>query len=290
MVVAADLNDPQVQTAIERLGAAIVADPDLGTFIPQTSPSGDLAVILAPVPGAPSGRAAFRAIERLRHEHIPAAFSGVPAQVAVGGLSAGYLDFNGVVDTYLPISFGLILCVSFILLLVVFRSIVIPIKAIIMNLLSVGAAYGLMVLVFQKGVGADLLGFQQTETIAVWLPLVLFAILFGLSMDYHVFMLSRIRERYDQTRNNAESVAYGLRLRTSLNGCAHHRCGAHHRGCLQWVRRGRYGGEPTGRVRAGRRRAARRDAGTWDTRAGKYATRRDAGTWDTRAGKYATLG
>ena len=210
------MNDSQVQTAIERLGAAIVADPDLGTFIPQTSPSGDLAVILAPVPGAPSGRAAFRAIERLRYEHIPAAFSGVPAQVAVGGLSAGYLDFNGVVDTYLPISFGLILRVSFILLLVVFRSIVIPIKAIIMNLLSVGAAYGLMVLVFQKGVGADLLGFQQTETMGVWLPLVLFAILFGLSMDYHVFMLSRIRERYDQTRNNAESVAYGLRSTAAL--------------------------------------------------------------------------
>ena len=184
VVVAADLNDPQVQIAIERLGAAILADPDLGTFIPQTSPSGDLAVILAPVPGAPSGRAAFRAIERLRDQHIPTAFSGVPAQVAVGGLSARYLDFNGVVDTYLPISFG--------------------------------AAYGLMVLVFQKGVGADLLGFQQIETIDVWLPLVLFAILFGLSMDYHVFMLSRIRERYDQTRNNAESVAYGLRSTAAL--------------------------------------------------------------------------
>ena len=85
-----------------------------------------------------------------------------------------------------------------------------------MNLLSVGAAYGLMVLVFQKGVGADLLGFQQTETIDVWLPLVLFAVLFGLSMDYHVFMLSRIRERYDQTQNNTESVAYGLRSTAAL--------------------------------------------------------------------------
>ena len=121
------------------------------------------------------------------------------------------MDFNGVVDTYTPISFGLILGTSFILLLVVFRSIVIPIKAIIMNLLSVGAAYGLMVLVFQKGIGADILGLQRTETIDAWLPLVLFAVLFGLSMDYHVFMLSRIRERYDQTKNNAESVAYGLR-------------------------------------------------------------------------------
>ena len=85
-----------------------------------------------------------------------------------------------------------------------------------MNLLSVGAAYGLMVLVFQRGVGADLFGFQQVETIEAWLPLILFAILFGLSMDYHVFMLSRIRERYDQTHDNAGSVAYGLRSTASL--------------------------------------------------------------------------
>ena len=217
VVIDGDVNDPQVQAAIGRLGEAIVADPDLGTSIQQANPSGDLGVLLVPMPGAPSGSAAFGALERLRNDYIPAAFSGVPGVVVVvGGLSAGYLDFNGVVDTYMPISFGLILGVSFILLLIVFRSIVIPIKAIIMNLLSVGAAYGLMVLVFQKGVGADFLGFQQTETIDVWLPLVLFAVLFGLSMDYHVFMLSRIRERYDQTQNNTESVAYGLRSTAAL--------------------------------------------------------------------------
>ena len=126
------------------------------------------------------------------------------------------MDFNERLTTYLPIIFAFILGVSFVLLLVVFRSIIIPIKAIIMNLLSVGAAYGLMVLVFQKGVGADIFGFQQIDTIQAWLPLVLFAILFGLSMDYHVFMLSHIRERYDQTHDNAESVAYGLRSTSSL--------------------------------------------------------------------------
>ena len=216
VVIDGNVNDPQVQAGIARLGQAIMDDPELGTFIPQASPSGDLGLMLVPVPGAPSGSAAFGALERLRNEYIPAAVAGAPATVVVGGLSAGYLDFNGVVGTYMPISFALILGVSVFLLLIVFRSIVIPIKAIIMNLLSVGAAYGLMVLVFQKGVGADLLGFQQTETIDVWLPLVLFAILFGLSMDYHVFMLSRIRERYDQTQNNAESVAYGLRSTASL--------------------------------------------------------------------------
>ena len=217
IVIDGDVNDPQVQAGIAQLEESIEADPDLGTSILQASPSGDLGLLLVPVPGAPSGSAAFSALERLRNDYIPAAFSGVPGVVVVvGGLSAGYLDFNGVVDTYMPISFALILGVSFVLLLIVFRSIVIPIKAIIMNLLSVGAAYGLMVLVFQKGVGADIFGFQQTETIDVWLPLVLFAVLFGLSMDYHVFMLSRIRERYDQTQNNTESVAYGLRSTAAL--------------------------------------------------------------------------
>ena len=217
IVIDGDVNDPQVQVGIAQLEESIEADPDLGTSILQASPSGDLGLLLVPVPGAPSGSAAFSALERLRNDYIPAAFSGVPGVVVVvGGLSAGYLDFNGVVDTYMPISFALILGVSFVLLLIVFRSIVIPIKAIIMNLLSVGAAYGLMVLVFQKGVGADIFGFQQTETIDVWLPLVLFAVLFGLSMDYHVFMLSRIRERYDQTQNNTESVAYGLRSTAAL--------------------------------------------------------------------------
>ena len=216
IVIDGDLNDPQVQAGIAQLGEAIESDPDLGTYVPQTSPSGDLGLLLVPVPGAPSGSAAFGAVERLRDDYVPAAFNGVPATVLVGGLSAEFLDFNGVVATYTPISFGLILAVSFILLLIVFRSIVIPVKAIIMNLLSVGTAYGLMVVVFQKGIGADLFGFQQTETIDVWIPLVLFAVLFGLSMDYHVFMLSRIRERFDQTQNNAESVAYGLRSTAGL--------------------------------------------------------------------------
>ena len=216
IVIDGDLNDPQVQAGIAQLGEAIESDPDLGTFVPQTSPSGGLALLLVPVPGAPSGSAAFGAVERLRDDYVPAAFNGVPATVLVGGLSAEFLDFNGVVATYTPISFGLILAVSFILLLIVFRSIVIPVKAIIMNLLSVGTAYGLMVVVFQKGIGADLFGFQQTETIDVWIPLVLFAVLFGLSMDYHVFMLSRIRERFDQTQNNVESVAYGLRSTAGL--------------------------------------------------------------------------
>jgi RND superfamily putative drug exporter len=110
-----------------------------------------------------------------------------------------------------------VLGLSFLLLTVVFRSLVVPAKAIVMNLLSVGAAYGLIVLVFQKGgpaIGgsiADLFGFVQVDAIEAWLPLFLFSILFGLSMDYHVFLLTRIREQYDKTGDNAASVAYGLR-------------------------------------------------------------------------------
>ena len=109
-----------------------------------------------------------------------------------------------------------VLGLSFVILLLVFRSIVVPVKAMIMNLLSVGAAYGLMVLVFQHGVGANLLGFQQVEKIEAWVPLFMFAILFGLSMDYHVFLLTRIKERFDQTGDNGESVAYGVRTTAGL--------------------------------------------------------------------------
>ena len=100
--------------------------------------------------------------------------------------------------------------------MLVFRSIVIPVKAVFMNLLSVGATYGILVLVFQKNVGRELLGFQHAEVIDVWIPLFLFTILFGLSMDYHVFLLSRVRERYDQTGNNAEAVVIGLRETTGI--------------------------------------------------------------------------
>ena len=225
------VDDPVVTEALQKIRQAVESDPALIAALLQSNPAilndpsaaalptnthGNLTIIEIPVPGAPSGAEAFDLIHRLRDDYIPAAFSGVSADAYVGGISAEYLDFDTQLRAYLPIIFAFILGVSFILLLVVFRSIVIPIKAIIMNLLSVGAAYGLMVLVFQKGVGADLFGFQQIETIEAWLPLILFAILFGLSMDYHVFMLSRIRERYDQTHDNAESVAYGLRSTASL--------------------------------------------------------------------------
>ena len=212
IVVVGDIGDPQVEQAIARLEQAIVDSPDFPVPAErEVNDAGDLALLTLPFPGESTSRAATGYMETLREDLVPAAFDGVPAEVYVGGLTAESADFYGIVRVYTPIVFAFVLGLSFIILMMVFRSIVIPIKAIIMNLLSVGATYGLLVLVFQKGVGADLLGFQHAEVIDAWLPLFLFTILFGLSMDYHVFLLSRIRERYDQTENNTEAVAYGLR-------------------------------------------------------------------------------
>ncbi len=142
---------------------------------------------------------------------MPEAFQGVPAGVYVTGETAMNIDFFDMSKDAAKVVIPFVLAVSFLLLMVVFRSIVVPIKAIILNLLSVGATYGILVLVFQKGVMADVLGFQQAGTVEAWIPIFLFAIIFGLSMDYHVFLLSRIRERFDETLDNTESVAFGIR-------------------------------------------------------------------------------
>ena len=120
------------------------------------------------------------------------------------------MDYFDIVGSWLPIVLAFVLGLSFILLTVAFRSIVIPAVAIALNLLAVGAAYGLLVLVFQKGIGNELFGFQQVDTIEAWVPLFLFSVLFGLSMDYQVFLLSRIKERYTQTGDTAGSVAFGV--------------------------------------------------------------------------------
>jgi RND superfamily putative drug exporter len=149
-------------------------------------------------------------VRSLRDDYIPASFAGVEATVLVGGETAVTVESLDTFKLYLPIVIAFVLSLSFVLLLVVFRSIVIPVKAIAMNLLSVGAAYGLVVTVFQHGIGANLLGLQRTEIISAWLPVFLFAILFGLSMDYHVFLLSRIQERFIKTGDNRQSVASGL--------------------------------------------------------------------------------
>ena len=218
IVVDGDISSPGVQEAIGKLQTALMGD---GRFLvppvpPEVNSSGNLALLTVIIPGEPSSQAAVDAVSTIRDQYIPSALEGVDAEILVGGVTAEATDVFSIVDAYTPIVFAFVLGFSFIILMLVFRSIVIPVKAVAMNLLSVGTAYGLLVLVFQKGVGTDLLGFQHAEVIDVWIPLFLFAILFGLSMDYHVFLLSRIRERYDQTRDNAEAVAYGLRSTAGL--------------------------------------------------------------------------
>ena len=223
------------------------------------------------IAGEPSGPGAIDAMARLRDEHVPEAFDGAPAEVYVGGLTAVSADLFAIVDRYTPIVFAFVLGFSFIVLLLVFRSIVIPIKAVVMNLLSVGAAYGLLVLVFQKGLATDLLGFQHAAVIDAWIPLFLFTIVFGLSMDYHVFMLSRIRERYDRTGDNAAAVADGLRSTAGIITGAR----AHHGGGVRRLRRRPDHHQPAGGLRAGGGDIAGRDAGAVGPGAGGNG---DAGT------------
>ena len=211
IVIDGDINNPQVQAAIARLVTSLEADPTFPMPLPpQVNQAADLALLTLPFPGQPNSREATEQMATLRDVHIAAAFEGVPAEVHVGGATAEAADFFGIVDVYTPIVFAFVLASSFIILMLVFRSIVIPLNTIIMNLLSVGTAYGLLVIVFQKGVAREFFGFQHAEVIDAWIPLFLFSILFGLSMDYHVFLLSRIRERYDESKDNAQAVAYGL--------------------------------------------------------------------------------
>jgi RND superfamily putative drug exporter len=208
---------------IEELRAELDSMP---VFAPATtvqpSQDGSAVLVSAYFRGDAADQAAFDAIGELRDEVVPRVFGAASGeQVLVGGETAFFADFLALVDDYQPIVFAFVLGLSFVLLTIVFRSIVVPIKAILMNLLSVGAAYGAITLVFQKGVGIgffNAIGFNfvRSEAIEAWLPLFLFSVLFGLSMDYHVFLLTRIREEYDKTGDNTEAVAYGLRTTAGI--------------------------------------------------------------------------
>jgi RND superfamily putative drug exporter len=211
VVTAADVTTPDVRQAVDRLVARMDQDPSFGRATVETNEAGTLTLITAPMAGDPQGDEARAAVRHLRTDYIPSAFSGMRAEARVTGGTAEGMDNTQLIEDWTVPVFAFVLGLSFVILLVVFRSIVVPIKAIIMNLLSVGASYGLMVLVFQHGIGNEIFGFSQVETIESWVPLFMFAVLFGLSMDYHVFLLTRIRERFDHTHDNTESVAYGVR-------------------------------------------------------------------------------
>jgi RND superfamily putative drug exporter len=168
-----------------------------------------------PIVGTGSDKASNTALARIRGDVVPKFEQRTGLKAYVTGYTAGSKDFNDLMKSRWPIVFGFVLSLAFLLLLVTFRSIVIPIKAIVLNLLSVGAAYGVLTWIFQDGHGESLLGFKSTGSVTSWLPMFLFVILFGLSMDYHVFILSRVREAFDRGMRTEDAVAHGIRTTAS---------------------------------------------------------------------------
>jgi uncharacterized membrane protein YdfJ with MMPL/SSD domain len=213
VIKAKDVTAPQVQAAIEKLHDKAIATGELADPMSvEVSPNKTVAMVGLAVKGNGTDAASDRSLQVLRDEVVPSTVGALPnTEVAVTGMTAGSKDFVDAMRSHLPIVFAFVLTLAFILLLVTFRSIVVPLKAIVLNLLSVGAAYGILTWVFQDGHGEKALDFQSVGGIAPWLPLFLFVILFGLSMDYHVFVLSRVREAVDRGMSTDDAVAHGIK-------------------------------------------------------------------------------
>jgi RND superfamily putative drug exporter len=211
LLLASEVRSPDDPTVMAQLGKAIAADTGVAQVSPViTSPNGK-GVLLQVVPkGSPQDESTTQLVHRLRDDVIPAATEGSTLAVHVGGQTSIGVDLADTLGRRLPVMFFAILLLSFVLLMLVFRSLLVPLKAVIMNLLSIGAAYGVMVAIFQWGWVKDAVGVSKEGPIEAWIPMMLFAIVFGLSMDYEVFLLSRIKEEYDETHDNATAVAHGL--------------------------------------------------------------------------------
>jgi uncharacterized membrane protein YdfJ with MMPL/SSD domain len=190
------------QSSLAGLRGKLAADPDFGPGQITRSPDG-VALLSVPVKGDPSGEHAIDVVRKLRAQNLPAG-------ALVGGVTSENIDYIDSATDPAFLVIALVLGLTLVLLTVVFRSLVLAGLTVVLNLLSVGAAYGLIVLVFQHGVGAGFFGFQQSDTIEAWVPLFLFSVLFGLSMDYQVFLLSRIKERYDQVGDTTKAVTSGV--------------------------------------------------------------------------------
>jgi uncharacterized membrane protein YdfJ with MMPL/SSD domain len=210
VVIHGQVRSPEVKAAIDRLRRDLEGRSRFGPTTLEENGTADLAVLSVPVGADAQSADAYAAVRQLRQELIPATFAGVDAQVLVTGDTAENLDYFAIIEFWLPLVFVFVLGLSFVLLVLAFRTIVVPAVAIVLNLLSVGAAYGLLVLVFQQGYGASLLGLEQVEAVEAWVPLFLFSVLFGLSMDYQVFLLSRIHERYRQAGDPRDAVVVGV--------------------------------------------------------------------------------
>jgi uncharacterized membrane protein YdfJ with MMPL/SSD domain len=214
VVEAPDVTSPAMVAAGQAFERAALASGQMNqpiTFV--VNPAHTAAIIQVPLAGTGEDTASVNALATLRDKVIPATLGRVPGvTVAVGGLTASTVDFNALMGQRSGWIFAFVLLLAFILLLISFRSLVIPVTSVVLNLLSVGAAYGVVVALFQWGWGQSVFGFTSTHAIASWLPLFLFLVLFGLSMDYHVFILSRIRESYDRTGQTDQAVAHGIKI------------------------------------------------------------------------------
>jgi uncharacterized membrane protein YdfJ with MMPL/SSD domain len=209
-----NLDEAQVQGYVQELrGIAGESDQFHEPVTVDVSPNGEVAVIEIPVAGSGTDDTSMAAVDTLRDEVVPQVFSDIRGGEVVGvaGFTAGSMDFNDLMAERIWFVFAFVFAMAFMLLLVTFRSIVIPIKAIVLNIMSVAAAMGIVTWVFQDGHLEDFLNFDSTGAITAWFPLMLFVILFGLSMDYHVFILSRIKEAVDRGESNDEAVAHGIK-------------------------------------------------------------------------------
>jgi uncharacterized membrane protein YdfJ with MMPL/SSD domain len=212
VIKAKDVTSPKITAAVKQLERDAIATGQVKKPV-DVSVSADKTVmqISLPILGSGTDKASNDALATLRGEVVPKFADNAGVKAYVTGMTAGSKDFNDLMKSRWPIVFGFVLSLAFLLLMMTFRSIVIPIKAIVLNLLSVGAAYGVLTWVFQDGHGEKLLGFQSTGSVTSWLPMFLFVILFGLSMDYHVFILSRIREAFDRGMKTEDAVAHGIK-------------------------------------------------------------------------------
>jgi uncharacterized membrane protein YdfJ with MMPL/SSD domain len=208
VVVARGASDAAVAELARRAERA----PHLGgPVLVKTSADGTTDVLTVPMAGTGNDDASLAGLRELREELVPATVGREPsAEVAVTGITAGSKDFNDKMAARMPLVVGFVLALAFVLLLVTFRSVVVPIKAIVLNLLSVAAAYGVLVWVFQDGHLESLLDFERTGFVVAWLPMFLFVVLFGLSMDYHVFILSRVREAWLDGMPTDRAVRHGI--------------------------------------------------------------------------------
>jgi putative drug exporter of the RND superfamily len=209
LIVAAALPSPSASTA--RLSASIAATPGIARVTPaQVSGDGRAALLVAYPTTGEQAAATNALVNRLRDQVLPRATAGTGIRAYLTGPNAGNVSFADLVAQRLPWLIGVVVALSMVLLVGVFRSVVVAVKAAVMNLLSISAAYGVLVLITQHGWAGRLFGFPEKMPVTTWVPMFLFVILFGLSMDYEVFLLSRIREAYDASGDNAASVAQGL--------------------------------------------------------------------------------